>query len=120
MRFYQIKPTIAFTIFFRIGAFVLGILLVSCEKEEEQSLLLEQNQSISLLFDKTGIEKAELKEKLAYKNYHLTNLMEETLLIYPNFDELSVEKSNKMGVLGTLYFKDLLRETLEGKGEREC
>ncbi|MBR9855394.1 MAG: hypothetical protein GYB37_12605 [Algicola sp.] len=118
MRFSQIKPTIAFTTFFRIGAFVLGILLVSCENEEEQNMLFEESQSISLLFDKAEVEKAELKEKLAYKNYHLTNLMEEALRTNLDFEQQMGKKSGKLKGLRPFYFDDLLSEGIVGKGRR--
>lgn len=117
MRFSKMKSSIICNAFFSIATLVLVILLGSCENEEQQSLLLEQNQSISLLFDKAEIEKAELTEKLVYKNYHLTNLMEETLRLTPDFDKQLVDKSSKEKDLSTFYFDDLLREDFKGKGQ---
>ncbi|MBO0341903.1 MAG: hypothetical protein VX798_05580 [Bacteroidota bacterium] len=118
MQFSKIKFSIDCNAFFPIGTFVLALLIVSCENEEEQNMPLEQNQSISLLFEKEAIEKAELKEKLSYKDYHLTKLMEEALRIIPDFDEKSVKKSNKIEGLGTFYFDDLLSKDLVAKGLR--
>jgi|GEM_PF-1639834 len=119
MHFYRIKPSVNQNAFFTTVIFVLAILLGSCENEEEQNIFFEESQFTSLLFDKEGIEKAELKEKLAYKNYHLTFLMEEVLQSKPDFDEHGISKSSKRGHMGASYFKDLLSETLEGKGKRE-
>ncbi|MHA7829713.1 MAG: hypothetical protein ACX93O_01345 [Flagellimonas sp.] len=96
----------------------MPILLGSCENEEEQNLLFEESQSISLLFDKAEVEKAELKEKLAYKNYHLTNLMEEALRLNPDFDQNTYKKPGKAQGLRPFYFDDLFSQDIVGKGRR--
>ena len=117
MQFYKINPLVHRNAFFPTVILVLAILLSSCENEEEQNMSFEESQLTSLLFDKVGIEKAELKKKLAYKNYHLTFLMEEVLQSNPDFDEQEITKSSKKGHMGASYFKDLLGETLKGKGK---
>jgi len=71
-----------------------------------------------LLFDKAEVEKAELKEKLVYKNYHLTNLMEEVLRTNLDFDQKMGKKSGKVQGLPPFYFDDLLSEDIVGKGRR--
>lgn len=118
MQFSKIKSSIICNAFFRLCAFVLTMFLASCQNEEEHSLPLEQNQSISLLFDKSGIERATLNEKLAYKNYHLTNLMEETLQVSPDFNEQLSKKSVKERNPSIFYFDDLLSGDIVGKGQR--
>ncbi|SDQ10904.1 hypothetical protein [Flagellimonas zhangzhouensis] len=117
MQFYKIKSSVNPNAFFSILFIVLLILLSSCENEEEPSLVIEENQSNSLLFDKAGIERAELKEKLAYKNYHLTKLMEELYRLNPNFDNEKAGKSAKAEHLNAFYFKDLFSKNIEGKSE---
>lgn len=117
MRFSKMKSSITCNAFFRLCAFVLTMFLASCQNEEEHSLPLEQNQSISLFFDKKGIEKAELEEKLTYKNYHLTYLMEKTLQASPDFNEQVSKKSGKERNPGIFYFDDLLSGDIVGKGQ---
>lgn len=111
------KSSITCNAFFRFCAFVLTMFLASCQNEEEHNLPLEQNQSISLLFDKSGIEMAALNEKLAYKNYHLTNLMEETLQASPDFNEQVSKKSGKERNPDIFYFDGLLSGDIAGKGQ---
>lgn len=117
MQFSKMKSSITCNAFFRLCAFVLTICLASCQNEEEHSLPLEQNPSISLLFDKSGIEMAALNEKLAYKHYHLTYLMEEALRLNPNFDHQMEKKSDKTQDLDTFYFDELLNGDIVGKGQ---
>lgn len=118
MQLSKTKSIITPNIFFQIGAFVLMVQLGSCDNAEEQNLPLKQTQSISLLIDKADIEKAELKEKLAYKNFHLTFLMEEVLRLNPDFNEISVKKLSKKGYSEAIYFDDLLSEQFIGEGQR--
>ncbi|MEQ5790118.1 hypothetical protein J4E06_03585 [Muricauda sp. NFXS6] len=118
MQFFKMKSSVNRNAFFPIATFVLAILLGSCENEVEQNLLFKESQTISLLFDKAEVEKAELKEKLVYKNYHLTNLMEEVLRSNLDFDQKMGKKSEKVQGLRSFYFDDLLSEDIAGKGRR--
>ena len=117
MQFSKIKSSITCNAFFRLCAFVLTMFLASCQNEEEYSLSLDQSQSISLFFDKEGIEKAELEEKLTYKNYHLTQLMEKALQLSPEFNEQLSKKSGAERNAGIFYFDDLLSGNIVGKGQ---
>ena len=118
MQFFTTKKNLETLL--RTGAFMLIILSVSCESEEEQNLPLVEGQSISMFFDKEIIQKAELMEKLAYKNYHLTYLMEEVIHRNGDFDSHNNMNALKRGSINeTFKFKDLLGDVRTGKGEEQ-
>ncbi len=96
----------------------LFIMFESCNKEEQ--VIVKDPYSVNFLYDKGGVEKAELDQKLNYKNYHLTKLMEEAIRKKLDFDGQKTNnflkgRSNE----DILFFKDLLTQNQTGKGEEQ-
>ena len=72
--------------------FCISFLVSSCSKENSD-IISEENSSEIL--NKELMASASIKEKLAYKQFHLTNLMEKVLEVNPNFNQLEELKANK-------------------------
>ncbi len=91
-------------------------MFTSCTQEEGQSLPLQETQAVISFYDKAGIETAELNEKLDYKSFHLTKLMEAVIRSSPDFDSQLTSKPSNGEHLGASYFSDLLSKSHTEKG----
>ncbi|UJH67520.1 hypothetical protein [Allomuricauda sp. SCSIO 65647] len=69
----------------------------------------EKKDSISNILDKQSVQNAPLKDKLTYKEFHLTSLMAEVIKVNPDFDKISEFKTSK-GERPAVYIKSLLLE----------
>jgi hypothetical protein len=99
---------------------VLALILASCTlTEDEKDMIVIEEKSVSSFYDKAWVTKAKMDEKLAYKNYHLTKLMEEVLRSNPNFEKQIKADSKKGNYMGILNFEDALKGSFKAKGEQK-
>ena len=103
---------------FSLLAIITLVLQYSCQSEDLDSIEIEEsltseNLNIDNFKDKGYIQNAQLDEKLAYKEFHLTNLMEQILQVSPEFadsEEFKVAKGNESYYLENLLTNNLAQE----------
>lgn len=108
----KINSKIPQTLFF----FLVLAFIISCSNNSSGPIDYEkETESVP---DKASIYQASLNEKLYYKEFHLTSLMEEILRVNPGFEKFIDTKNNK-SERPALYMEALLKNEESSSKEEE-
>ncbi len=97
----------------KLVIFLFTIVILSCTKEDNKLSNTYSNFDLNL-YDKDYIETASIAEKLRYKEFHLSSLMEAVLEINPEFEYLEEFKTAKEEQ-PTFYLEKLLTSSYKDK-----